>query len=82
MTAMRHLHGRGVGVAVHSDHFDPQSLELYNYFFAQLTRAAKQDFIGARFQRRADTNGLRHAYDSCGYALLQSDFLFALRNTL
>ena len=45
MGAMRDLHGGGVGVAVHRDHFDAEALQLDGDFLAEFTRAAQQHFF-------------------------------------
>ena len=40
MAAVRHLHGRRVGITVHGDHFDAEALQLDDQFLAQLAAAA------------------------------------------
>jgi hypothetical protein len=54
--AMRHLHGRRVGVAVHGDHLDAQALRLDHHFLAELARAQQQQARGIGRQRRAQSD--------------------------
>ena len=41
---VRDLHGGRIGIAVHGDDFDPQSLQLDDDFFAKLPTPAHHDF--------------------------------------
>ena len=43
MGPMGHLHGRGVGVTVHGDHLDPQTLKGNGDFFPQFARSQQHD---------------------------------------
>jgi len=43
MAAVRHLHGWRIGITVHGDHFDAETLQLDDQFLAQLAAAAEQD---------------------------------------
>ncbi|MOA07786.1 hypothetical protein D3C78_1275060 [compost metagenome] len=54
MAAMRHLHGRRVGVAVDGDHLAAQALQFDGDFLAQLARAAQEHTGRARRQRGSD----------------------------
>jgi len=59
VAAVRHLHGRGVGVAVHRDHLGAQTLQLDGHLLAQLARAEQHDARGVVGKRRADLHGVR-----------------------
>ncbi|MNT59512.1 hypothetical protein D3C72_1970310 [compost metagenome] len=55
MAAMRHLHRRGIGVAIHGDHLDAEVLQFDHHFLAQLTRTTEQDAGRTRRQWGTDT---------------------------
>ncbi|MNK56792.1 hypothetical protein D3C87_758390 [compost metagenome] len=59
VAAVRHLHGRGVGIAVDGDHLGAQALQLDGHLLAQLARAEQHDARGVVGKRRADLHGLR-----------------------
>jgi hypothetical protein len=55
MAAVRHLHRRGIGIAIHGDHLDAEALQFDHHFLAQLTRTAEQDASRTRRQWGSDT---------------------------
>ncbi len=57
VAAVRHLHGRGIGIAIHRHHLDPQALQLDGHLLAQLARAQKHDADGGVGKRGAETHG-------------------------
>ncbi|MNY08779.1 hypothetical protein D3C86_1416500 [compost metagenome] len=59
VAAVRHLHGRRVGVAVHGNHFNAQALQLDHHFLAQLATATHQYAGRGRRQWGSDTGHLK-----------------------
>ena len=59
MAAMGNLHGRCIGVAIDGDHFDPQTLQFDDNFFAQLAAATQQYAGRSRRQWSSDTGHFR-----------------------
>ena len=54
MAAVRHLHGRRVGVTIHGDDFAAETLEFDDDFLAQLAGAEEHDFGGGGGKGSAD----------------------------
>ena len=54
VAAVRHLHGRGVGVAVDADHLDPQPLQRDGHFLAELAAAQQHHAGGVGGERGAE----------------------------
>ncbi len=59
VAAVRHLHGRGIGVTVHGNHFNAQALQLDHHFLAQFATATQQYSGRGRRQGGSDTGHLR-----------------------
>jgi len=59
VAAVRHLHGRGVGVAVDSDDFGPQPLQFDGDFLAEFAGAEKHDAHGGVREGGAEAHGQR-----------------------
>ena len=59
VAAVGNLHGRCIGVAVNGDHFDPQTLQFDDNFFAQLTAATQHDAGRSWRQWSSDTGHFR-----------------------
>jgi hypothetical protein len=55
VAAVRHLHGRGVGVTVHAYHLAAQALQLDHHFLAELAAAAQQHAGRGRRQGGSNT---------------------------
>jgi len=56
VAAVRHLHGRGVGVAVDRDHLGAEALQFDGHFLAQFARAEQHDAGGRVGEGGADTH--------------------------
>ena len=54
VAAVGDLHPRGVGVAIHGDHFDAEALQFDDDFLAEFAGAEGHHPGGARRQRRTD----------------------------
>ena len=57
VAAVRHLHGRGVAIAVHRDHLAAQPLQFNGDFLAQFARAQQHDAHGGVGKRGAEFHG-------------------------
>ena len=54
MAAVSYLHGRGIGVAIHGDHFTAIADQLNGHFATQFAGAQQHDAGGSVGVRRAD----------------------------
>ena len=54
VAAVSYLHGRGIGVTIRSDDFDPEPLQLDDDFFAEFAGTEHEDFGRSRRERGAD----------------------------
>ena len=54
MRAVRHLHRWRIGIAIHGNGFDAETLQLDRHLLAELASAEQQRSRGARRERRAD----------------------------
>jgi hypothetical protein len=59
MTAVRHLHGGRVGIAVDGDHLDAEALQFDDDFLAEFPGAEEHGLGGSGRERGADAGHAR-----------------------